>query len=157
MKTIKTKLFLFIFLTSSIAFSQSKVKERNVIGAWKLHLNLEEKVKKETKGDNAFEKALARGIVGTIDELAEEADITFNFKRDNTLEVTQKGILNDDDEETTEYYEWKITKEGKLVTTKTDGGSFKFNDNDGWMLKRGKLVPVDGDNNIEEGVWLEKN
>ena len=155
MKNITLKICLFALLISSSGFSQSKVKERQVIGKWKLHLNLKEKVKEETKDINGFGKILAKSIVSAVDDLIDEADITFNFKRNNVLEVTQKS-LTDDDEESTEIYEWKIDKKGRLVTSQSSGKKLKFNNNSGWMIKKGKLVPVDDDKKIEKEVWLQK-
>lgn len=155
MKNISLKLFLVAFLISSSLFAQSKVKERQVLGKWKLHLNLKEKVKEETKDESGFGKLLARGIVSAVDDLIQEADITFNFKRNNVLEVTQKDIM-DKSEEKTETYKWKIDKKGRLVTTQSKNKRLKFNDNSGWMIKKGKLVPVDDDKKIEDNVWLQK-
>ncbi len=155
MKNITLKIYLFALLISSSGFSQSKVKERQVIGKWKLHLNLKEKVKEETKDINGFGKILAKSIVSAVDDLIDEADITFNFKRNNVLEVIQKS-LTDDDEENTEVYEWKIDKKGRLVTSRSSGKKLKLNNNSGWMIKKGKLVPVDDDKKIEKEVWLQK-
>lgn len=155
MRIITKHILVLAILISSSVVAQSKVKEKQLIGKWKLHLNLKEKVKEETKDMNGFGKILAKSIINAVDDIIEEADITFHFKRNNVLEVIQKSIT-DDNEETTETYKWKIDENGKLTTTKFNNKKLKFNNNNGWMMKKKKLVPVDNDKKVEENVWLEK-
>lgn len=155
MKSSTFKIFLFSLLVTSITFSQSKVKEKDIIGKWKFHLTLEKEIEKETKDSDGFEKIFVTGILKTIDKLVEKVDIKFHFKKDHTLRVTQKSLTGESTE-TIEDYEWKINEDGKLITNNIKNESLKFNDSNGWMLRKGKLVSVDDNNKVEENVWMEK-
>ncbi|MEQ6123063.1 hypothetical protein AAON49_02540 [Pseudotenacibaculum sp. MALMAid0570] len=154
MKSITTKFFLLALFVSSIAFSQSKVKERDIIGQWKLHLDLSKEIEENEDSDDSFGKAFARGILKTVNELVNDAEITFDFKRNHTLEITQQ--LVDDDEVETKKYTWRIDKKGRLITSQINDDNLQLNNDNKWMLKKGKLVSVDRNKKIKDNVWMER-
>lgn len=143
-----------LFLCSA-ALAPGKTKEKDVLGTWKLHLNIAEKIKKETEDEKGLGKAFARGIGELVDEIISEVDITFEFKKNNVLIVTHDSDWDDDGKET-EKYRWSIDKDGKIKTSSLDDDRIKFDDRDGWMLKNGKLYSVDDNDKFEDAVWLEK-
>ena len=156
MKNSTVKAFLFALLVSTITFSQSKVKEKDVIGEWKFHLNLDKAIERETKDSDGIEKIFVEGILNTVNKLVEKVDIKFHFKKNNILVVTQNS-LSDYISETEKTYKWKITKDGKLVTDEIDDDKLKVNSKSNtWMLKNGNLVSVDDENEMEENVWMER-
>ena len=69
MKTFTKHIFVLAILISSSVFAQTKVKENKVIGTWKLHLNLKEKVNEEMKDENVLTRSLMKGFMSTIDDL----------------------------------------------------------------------------------------
>lgn len=144
-----------IFLCSA-ALAPGKTKEKDVLGKWKLHLNIGDKIKEETKDEEGLGRAFARGIGELVDEIISEVDITFEFKKNNVLIVTSDSDWDDDDEVETEKYRWSIDKDGKIQTSSLDDDRIKFDDHDGWILKNGKLYSVDEGKKVETAVWLEK-
>ncbi|MFD2568881.1 hypothetical protein [Pseudotenacibaculum haliotis] len=155
MKSITTKFFLLALFVSSLAFSQSRVKERDVIGTWKFHIDLNKEIDEVDEEEGSFGRALAKGILKTVDELIKDAEITFEFKKNHILVIKQKS-LDEDETIKAEACTWSIDKKGRLVTTSKRGDRLKLNDNNGWMLKRGKLVSVDDNRKVQDNVWLEK-
>lgn len=146
---------LTILFLCSAALTPGKTKEKDIIGKWKLHLDISKALDKETRDEDDLGSTFARGIINMVDDLVEEIDITFDFQKNNILIVTHDSDLNHQ-EESTEKYRWKINKDGYVVTTPLNKRHFSVNDDEGWVLKKGKLTPVDEDNNNEEVVWLEK-
>ncbi len=150
-----------IFLVSAVAILflcsanlvTKKTKERDIIGKWKLHLDISKAVDKETEGEDDWGTVFARGIVNMVDDLVEEIDITFNFQKNNILIVTHDSDF-DHQEKSTERYHWKINKDGHIITSSIKNKHFSVSDDDGWVLKKDKLTPVDNDD--EEVIWLEK-
>jgi hypothetical protein len=154
MKSRTLKTLLFALLISSFAFSQSKVKEKDVIGEWKFHLNFDKEIEEANDGDG-IEKTFVAGILKTVDKLVEKVDIKFHFKKNHILTVTQKSSIGRSTE-TIENYKWEIDKRGKLITSDIDSDHLKFNDHNGWMIRDGKLVSVDENKEVEENVYMER-
>ena len=156
---MKRKLFVsavaVLFLCSA-ALVPGKTKEKDILGKWKLHLDISEKIKEETQDEEGFGKALARGIGSLVDEMVSEIDITFEFKKNNVLKVTQSNDWDDEDEMEIEEYTWKIDKKGRIKTISLKNEHLSVDNNDGWILKNKKLIPVDKDNDVQDVVWLEK-
>jgi len=153
-----------IFLVSAVAILflcsatlvTSKTKEKDIIGKWKLHLDISKAVDKETEDEDDIGTAFARGIVNMVDDLVEEIDITFDFQKNNVLVVTHDSNFHHQ-EESTERYRWKINKDGHIVTSSIKSKHFSMDDDDdGWILKKGKLTPIDQDDDSKGIVWLEK-
>lgn len=156
---MKRKLFVsavaVLFLCSA-ALVPGKTKEKDILGKWKLHLDISEKIKEETEDEEGLGKAFARGIGSLVDELVSEVEITFEFKKNNVLIVTQNNDWDDEDENEIEEYTWKIDRKGRIQTNSIKNKGLKVDDHEGWMLKGGKLIPMDKDDDLENVVWLEK-
>lgn len=144
-----------IMFLCSAALIPGTTKQKDILGKWKLHLDISEKIKEETKDEDDLGALFARGIGTLVDELVEEVDITFDFQKNNILVVTQDSNFKGDKKEI-ETYHWKIDKKGRIITTSMDEDQISFNDHEGWMLKNGKLVSVDKNEEIETVVWLER-
>ena len=155
MKRITFASILAILVVCSAAIAPGKTKEKDIIGKWKFHLEIGKAIEEETQDEDDFGSLFARGIGRLVDDLVDEVDITFDFQKNNILVVTQDSSFDDDDEEpNVETYRWKINKKGYVVTTPINKRNKSFQDSDGWKLKKGKLVPVDEDD--EEIVWMER-
>ncbi len=149
------KALLLTLFISSVTFAQSRVKEKDVIGKWKFHLDLTSEIEKEKLDSDDWGDAFARGILKTVDRLVETVDITFHFKKNNVLIVTKRPSIGGQDDDV-EVFWWKIDEKGRVVTSEMDKDHLKLQSNSGWMLKRGKLVVVDEDDDVEETVWMER-
>lgn len=156
---MKHKLFVsavaVLFLCSA-ALVPSKTKEKNILGKWKLHLDISKKIKQETKDEEGLGKAFARGIGSLVDELVSEVEITFEFKKNNVLIVTQNNNWNDEDKVEIEEYTWEIDKKGRIKTISLKNKHLSVDNNEGWILKNKRLIPMDKDDDLENIVWLEK-
>lgn len=145
-----------LFLCSA-ALAPGKIKEKDVLGKWKLHLDISEKIKEETEDEEGLGKAFARGIGELVDEIISKVDITFEFKKNNVLIVTHNSDWDDDEDEVkTKSYHWSIDKDGKIQTNSLDKHHVEFDDHDGWILKDGKLFSIDEYEESEKTLWLEK-
>lgn len=148
-----TSLFAVIILCSA-AIAPKKTKEKDIMGKWKFHLSISNAIDEETEGDDDLGSLFARGIGRLVDDLVDEVNITFDFQKNNILVVTENSDLDDDEEPTVETYRWKINQKGYVVTSPINRKNQSFKNSEGWKLKKGKLVPIDKDD--EEVVWMER-
>ena len=138
----------FAFLTIVMLFfsftvdAQKKLKEKDLIGQWKMVINLDEgfdKAKEELEDDdNEF---LAKLFLGSIEGLAstilDEIDIYMDFEAGGKLRVIVEAF----DEKEVEYSEWSINSKGHLLIK--DGKNDV--DIDHWELEDDILVGYDDD------------
>ena len=140
----KTSLtFAILILLSPIVFAQEGLKEKDIRGEWKLVIDIEEELEKELDDEsNAFERMIAKSLSGFVVNLIDEIEVYFEFRANGELKI----VVDVFDEREVEYEEWYINQQGKLVIGDND-----FSDNDTWIMKNGKLVPEDED---EDNVYL---
>ena len=140
MQKIIFSLLILGFLCVNVSLAQSKVKERDLKGTWKLVIDID-----ESEGDAAIERA----VLGAVDGFISSFDITFQFKRDNELKV----VVNVFGEEEVEYSNWKI-QDGYLYL----GDNNKFDMDDTlWYLEGDRLIAEDiNDDSGNHSVYLER-
>jgi len=122
--------------------AQKKLREKDLIGQWKMVINLDEgfdKAKEELEDDdNEF---LAKFLLGSIEGLAstilDEIDIYMDFEEGGKVRV----IIEAFDEKEIEYSEWSINSKGHLLIK--DGKNDI--DIDHWELEDDLLVGYDDD------------
>ncbi|MGB3991163.1 MAG: hypothetical protein WBK89_00415 [Flavobacteriaceae bacterium] len=78
-------LFLAALLSSSLMNAQSKVKDRDVLGEWKLHVDLQKEIQDKDSDLNFLEKALVGAVSGIVTTAMNHVDIRFDFKRNNEV------------------------------------------------------------------------
>jgi len=145
---MKTFLFSLMFLTTISSFSMEK--EKDVYGKWKLEINMKEKLKKESKELNLFERMIVGGVSGMVESVWEKIDITFEFKRNNEVLLYVKV---EDDETQVEELTWNMD-DGKIYIDDINNPNVNI-DNDGyWRLKDGKLLSYSDDGESEEEVFM---
>tara|TARA_Y100001972_G_scaffold128707_1_gene191149 strand:- start:5313 stop:5741 length:429 start_codon:yes stop_codon:yes gene_type:complete len=128
-----------------IAFTgnaQKKIKEKDLIGQWKMVINLEEGFEKakEELDDNDDEflgKLILSSIEGFASAILDEVDIYMDFQKDGKLRVIVEAF----DEKEVEYSEWIINDKGFLLIN--DGKNDV--DIDHWILEDDVLVGYDED------------
>ncbi|MCB0718773.1 MAG: hypothetical protein KDD65_10015 [Bacteroidetes bacterium] len=126
---------------STRAFAQSRVYEKDLIGEWRLVIDLHK------KGDNALERI----VMGAVDGIMDEIDLHFEFMKDGQLHVTTALDEDADDEDT----EWRINSKGQLELGDTE----HFDSDSVWMMSDGRLYAYedeDGELVRKEEVYLEK-
>ncbi len=129
------------------AFSQSKVKEKDVIGQWDLIIDLDEiedEIERDLEDENWLAARFARSISNFALNIVEEIDIRMDFREDGELKISVNafGVRE------TEYAEWYINRDGELVIEDEHdrrGRSKRRHinigdDDDVWMMKGDKLV-----------------
>ncbi|MEO9474666.1 MAG: hypothetical protein ABJG41_04015 [Cyclobacteriaceae bacterium] len=133
--TIIALLLLFSF--DSIA--QERVKEKDIIGNWKLVIEVDEAfddAKEELDDDESIlGRMILSSVSGFVDEILEEIDIYLEFKKGGEVEV----LVDAFGETETEYTKWAIDNKGRLYIEDTEHFS---SDHDYWMMKDGILIDV---------------
>lgn len=130
------------------AFSQTKVKEKDVIGQWDLIIDLDEiedEIERDLEDENWLAARFAKSISNFALNIVEEIDIRMDFREDGELKISVNafGVRE------TEYAEWYINRDGELVIEDEDDrrGRSRRNrhinigdDDDVWMMRGDKLV-----------------
>jgi len=132
---------LSMSLSSTSTLAQSRVYEKDLLGEWRLVIDLHK------KGDNALERI----IMGAVDGIMDEIDLHFEFMKDGQLHVTTTLDEDADDEDS----EWRINSEGQLELGDTD----HFDSDSVWMMSDGRLYSYeveDGELVRKEEVYMEK-
>ncbi|MDC1393039.1 hypothetical protein N8340_00020 [Flavobacteriaceae bacterium] len=146
-------LFLAALLSSSLMNAQSKVKDRDVLGEWKLHVDLQKEIQDKDSDLNFLEKALVGAVSGIVTTAMNHVDIRFNFKRNN--EVILKIHNKDEDKTETEILKWFINKQGQLEIDDLDNDHVNVQHDGAWMLLDKQLVAVEY-GKVKQAVYLEK-
>ena len=156
-KTVDMKKIAFLFLggllSSSLMNAQSKVKDRDVLGEWKLHLDLQKEIQDKDSDLNFLEKALVGAVSGIVTTAMNHVDIRFDFKRNN--EVILKIHNKDEDKTETEILKWFINKQGQLEIDDLDNDHVNVQHDGAWMLLDKQLVAVEY-GKVKQAVYLEK-
>ena len=156
-KTVDMKKIAFLFLaallSSSLMNAQSKVKDRDVLGEWKLHVDLQKEIQDKDSDLNFLEKALVGAVSGIVTTAMNHVDIRFDFKRNN--EVILKIHNKDEDKTETEILKWFINKQGQLEIDGLDNDHVNVQHDGAWMLLDKQLVAVEY-GKVKQAVYLEK-
>lgn len=136
-------LFLVVFANNA---QGKKVKERDVLGTWRLVIDvdmeeLEDDIEDE---DNPFARVVMRSVSGLVDGILDNLDIYFEFRDNGRLKVTVDAFGVDE----VEYSEWYINRRGELIIEDTD--SFNTDDDDYWMFDGDLLVAYDDDGSMDD-------
>ena len=146
-------LCMVALLSSSFVSAQSKVKDRDVLGEWKLHVDLQKEIQDKDSDLNFLEKALVGAVSGIVTTAMNHVDIRFDFKRNN--EVILKIHNKDEDKTETEILKWFINKQGQLEIDDLDNDHVNVQHDGAWMLLDKQLVAVE-DGKVKQAVYLEK-
>jgi len=146
-------LCIIALLSSSFVSAQSKVKDRDVLGEWKLHVDLQKEIQDKDSDLNFLEKALVGAVSGIVTTAMNHVDIRFDFKRNN--EVLLKIHNKDEDTTETETLKWFINNQGQLEIEDIDNDHVNVQHDGAWMLLDKQLVAVE-DSKVKQAVYLEK-
>src|SRR5210317_639180 len=146
-------LCMVALLSSSFVNAQSKVKDRDVFGEWKLHIDLQKEIQDKDSDLNFLEKALVGAVSGIVTTAMNHVDIRFDFKRNN--EVLLKIHNKDEDTTETETLKWFINNQGQLEIDDIDNDNVNVQHDGAWMILDKQLVAVE-DGKVKQAVYLEK-
>lgn len=128
---------LFVCLIAPAVSAQSKIKQKDLKGTWKLVFDIDKE-----EGENMIERA----ALGAVDGLLSSMDISFQFKKDNELKVTVYVF----GEEEVEYSNWEFAQDGGIYIG--DNEHLQMEDTV-WYLDGERLIAWDREN----GDWDADN
>ncbi|MFY0688616.1 MAG: hypothetical protein JXQ90_15685 [Cyclobacteriaceae bacterium] len=159
MKKIKILSFLFIcsiMCTPLLSHAQQKVKERDIIGSWKLKIDVEEAIEEVEEEmdeeDNWLGEVVLRGVSGLVEGVLDNIDIYFEFQRGGELEI----LVDAFGEIEREYTEWEII-DGRLYIY--DSEHLQTDDDDYWMIDGDVLISFEEsryEDKVNENIYLVK-
>ena len=129
-----------------------RVTEKDLMGTWKLIIDIEEEMKEEAEdADSMLEEVFIKAISGFVGGILEDIEIYFEFRKNNELKIT----VNAYDESETEYGRWYINKKGYLQIEDVDDNDFNFDaKDDEWMFMDGILVTDEHED--DRNVYMTK-
>ncbi|MCE7992205.1 MAG: hypothetical protein HEP71_09505 [Roseivirga sp.] len=143
---MKTLFTLMLAATVSVsAFSQSEVKEKDIIGQWDLIIDLDEiedEIERDLEDENWLAARFAKSISNFALDIVGEIDIRMDFREDGEVKIS----VNAFGARETEYAEWYINRDGELVIEDDDNRRRRDrrinigDDDDVWLMKGDKLV-----------------
>lgn len=132
MKSITLGLLLVLVIGFN-AQSQSKVKERDLKGHWKMVFDFDEDyIEEELEKEEVpwFGRMVAKSVTGFVFNILDEIDIQFEFQPDHRLKI----LIEIFGEREVEYAHWYINSRGALVLDDDD------DDDDVWLFEGDRLV-----------------
>lgn len=141
-----TTLLLSVFVLT-FSLQAQKVKEKEVLGTWKLIIEVDDELDKETEdAGTLLEEVLIKSVSGLVTGIIENIDIFFEFKKDHTATI----VVNAYGEREVEQATWYINDNGYLEIEDDDDGIEIDANDDQWKLIDGILVSDEheGDRNV---------
>ena len=151
-KIIKVFFLILSFLSISNAHSQKNL-ESSLIGEWEFKLDIKDVIKNSDEL-TGFEKLAARTFSGVIEKALDKTKILFDFKKDNTAEIT---VITSERAQSRVVFSWEINENGYLVLDEiSEQSEVRLGDTAYWKFDNDKLIPYDSKSNINEGILLIK-
>ena len=143
---MKSKILTLLSLTLLLGFSTQaqKVEEKDILGTWKLVIDIEDEMDKEAdEAETLLEEVIIKSVSGLVSGVLDNIDIYLEFQERNNLRITIKAYGEVEEEEG----KWYINRKGYLVIEDVDDNdSFHFSsDDDEWKLVDGLLISDDHD------------
>jgi len=143
-----TLLLALTAFTIAPTLAQERISESDVLGTWKMIIDMEdvlEEIEKEAdESETLLAQVLLESVSGIIEGVMERIDIYITFEGGGDAFVSVNAFDVDDDDEDTEWY----IKNNRLYIEDTDN----FNsDNDGYWVMRDDVLyfeDYDGDNDV---------
>ncbi|MBV6643835.1 MAG: hypothetical protein KI790_00210 [Cyclobacteriaceae bacterium] len=138
-------------LCSFSTTAQSKIKEKDIIGTWKLYIAYEDEMEEEIdEEESVLGKILLKSVSGFVEGLLDNIEIYFEFEENNRARITVSAFGSEE----IEYTEWRINRRGELILE--DGGNVNVGDDDIWLLENGRLVAYDrgGHDKDQDDIYM---
>lgn len=120
---------VFLFCVVSYSQAQTKVKESDLRGEWKMVFDFDEEDLEEGIEDSFWLGSIVSGpMSGFVMSILEDIDIRMEFLDGGKLKISVEAF----DDKETEYDRWRLTSKGELVIGDDD-------DDEVWMLDGKKL------------------
>jgi hypothetical protein len=143
-------LCLFSILIMNPSFSQQKISPKDLYGQWKLHIDIQEAIKKAADDHSFIENVLISEMKFSI---INEVRVTFNFQKNNDLILTIVSPIEDTETEV-ENLKWNLNSKNQLIIEDIDNDQVQLQNEGFWLLKNGVLINFDEQGDFQEHVYL---
>lgn len=145
--------FLLLVCFSFIATAQDKVRKKDVIGKWKLVIDIEDELEDAENelddDDNVLGEIILSSVSGLVTGIIDEIDIYMEFRKDGEL----KTVVEAFGEREIEYSKWWIDGEGRLQFS-SDSEHFSSDNDEYWLLKDGLLISYTNDHDPNKSIYM---
>ena len=146
-----TLLIALTVLTLSTTQAQDRMTEGDIVGSWKMIIDLDQVIDEiEEEADDAetlLAQVILESVSGIVEGVMDNVDIYMDFERGGRVTVIAEVFDDLDDEDDTDWY----IKYNRLYIE--DNDSFDSDDDDYWVLKDGVLYLEDDDDN-EVSIYM---
>ncbi|MCP4458578.1 MAG: hypothetical protein GY816_11225 [Cytophagales bacterium] len=146
-----TLLLTMAALALSPAQAQERMTENDIVGSWKMIIDLDQVIEEIEEEADESETLLAQVILesvsGIVEGVMDNIDIYMDFERGGDLTILAEAFDDIDDEEESEWY----IKYNRLYIEDVD--SFDSDDDDYWVLKDGVLY-LEGDDDDDVTIYM---
>ncbi len=129
-----------------IGLSQSKVRESDLVGEWKLVIDIHQddirdEIEQETEDLDRLGEIISRAAVNFAADIIDKIDIRFRFKDNNRvrIEVDVFGAHE------VEYADWYINRHGELIIEDDDNDHVAIDDLEVWLRDDELLMAFEKD------------
>jgi hypothetical protein len=152
--TLKKLTIFSLILLLGFSSQAQKVQEKDILGTWKLIINVDEELDEEAEeAETLLEEIIIKSVSGLVSGVLDNIEIYFEFKRNNDVIVTVNAYGETEEDEGT----WYINRRGYLVIEDIDDNDDDFNistDDDEWKLIDGLLISEDHQD--DRNVYMTK-
>lgn len=151
-KNLLPLILLFLIGSAYQTQAQSKVSSKELMGNWKLIIDLDEefeKAKEDMEDEDSFiGEIVLSSVSGLVSGVLDQIEIYMDFQPDGEVRVIVEAF----GEREIEYSEWSIDKKGRLFISDTK--SFSTDDSDYWLMEDGVLLLFEDDDRRTENVYM---
>ena len=150
-----TIMTMAMLLFATVILAQGRAKEKDVLGTWKLNIDIKEAIDEESEDMSFFEGMMAKAVSGMVEDIMDEIHITFDFRRNNVAYLTVVTDLDEKETETEELH-WQMDKDGRIFIDDIDNDNVQIQNDGYWVLSNGKLMAYEKDGTREKNAWMER-
>ncbi|WP_420385153.1 hypothetical protein [Roseivirga sp.] len=153
---------LCLTLLSTGAFAQSRVTEKDLLGEWRMVIDVDmDEIEEDLENENWLARRIASSVTSLVTDILDEIDIHMDFRSNGEVKIMVEAF----GERESEYAEWRINKDGELMIFDEDNRRWKNShvsfggDDDVWLMEDGKIVQFEYHRHgrMERGdVYLER-
>jgi len=150
----KSLTILSLILLLGFSTQAQRVEEKDVLGIWKLIIEIDEELDKEAdEAETLLEEVIINAVSGLVSGVMDNIEIYFEFEKRGKVNVTVKAYGEVEEDEGN----WYINNRGYLVIEDIDDDDDTFSisaDDDEWKLIDGLLVSEEHED--DRNVYMTK-
>ena len=147
-----TLLFAMLFFVSVASYSQDRMTENDVMGSWKMVIEIDEVMaeleEEADESESMLAKVLMQSVSGIVEGVMDNIEIYIDFDRDGDASVLVEAFDEATEDEDTEWY----IKNNRLYIDETD--SFNTDSEGYWVMRDDVLFFEDYDGDNEVTVYM---